>query len=77
MIGLAFVIAVAVILFRLNKKLRQSYVKLRKTQETLVMTEKQRAEQHVRVNIARDIHDELGSGLTRITMLSGLARKTK
>lgn len=73
--GLTFVIVVAVILFRLNKKLRQSYVKLRKTQEILVMTEKQRAEQHIRVNIARDIHDELGSGLTRITMLSGLARK--
>ncbi|MBL7913684.1 MAG: sensor histidine kinase [Bacteroidia bacterium] len=73
--GLAFVIAVAVILFRLNKKLRISYTKLHETQATLVMTEKQRAEQHVRVNIARDIHDELGSGLTRITMLSGLARK--
>lgn len=73
--GLVFVIAVAILLFRLNKKLRVSYTKLRETQETLVMTEKQRAEQHVRVNIARDIHDELGSGLTRITMLSGLARK--
>ena len=73
--GLVFVIAVAILLFRLNKKLRVSYAKLRETQETLVMTEKQRAEQHVRVNIARDIHDELGSGLTRITMLSGLARK--
>jgi two-component system sensor histidine kinase UhpB len=73
--GLVFVIAVAILLFRLNKKLRLSYTKLRETQETLVMTEKQRAEQHVRVNIARDIHDELGSGLTRITMLSGLARK--
>jgi two-component system, NarL family, sensor histidine kinase UhpB len=73
--GLVFVIVVAIMLFRLNKKLRLSYTKLRETQEALVMTEKQRAEQHVRVNIARDIHDELGSGLTRITMLSGLARK--
>lgn len=73
--GLALVLLVAFLLYRLNNKLRQSYEALRKTQETLVLTEKQRAEQNVRVNIARDIHDELGSGLTRITMLSGLARK--
>ena len=73
--GLVLVLLVAFLLFRLNSKLRASYEALRKTQETLVVTEKQRAEQNVRVNIARDIHDELGSGLTRITMLSGLARK--
>ncbi|MBK7684100.1 MAG: hypothetical protein IPJ26_17310 [Bacteroidetes bacterium] len=39
------------------------------------MTEKQREAHQVRVRIARDIHDDIGSGLTKITLLSDITRK--
>ncbi|MBL0340803.1 MAG: sensor histidine kinase [Bacteroidetes bacterium] len=71
--GILAIFAIAFLLFRLNGKLKQSYLKLQQTQLQLIETEKQREAQNVRVSIARDIHDELGSGLTRITMLSDLA----
>jgi signal transduction histidine kinase len=45
--------------------------RMRRKMETL---ERQKAIEHERSRIARDIHDELGSSLTRITMLSEPAR---
>jgi signal transduction histidine kinase/ligand-binding sensor domain-containing protein len=45
--------------------------RMRRKMETL---ERQKAVEHERSRIARDIHDELGSHLTRITMLSEPAR---
>ncbi|MBK7681043.1 MAG: hypothetical protein IPJ26_00480 [Bacteroidetes bacterium] len=48
---------------------------LKLTQHELVETEKQREAHQVRVRIARDIHDDIGSGLTKITLLSDITRK--
>jgi len=58
-----------------NDQVESSYRELQEMQEQLVITEKQREAQNIRVRIARDIHDELGAGLTRITLLSDMARR--
>jgi signal transduction histidine kinase len=89
LLGLGLGLLVALLLFRLyrqskktarllaekNTQIEQSYRDLKETQAQLVLTEKQREAQSVRVNIARDIHDELGAGLTKITMMSEFLRK--
>jgi signal transduction histidine kinase len=58
-----------------NHAIEQAFLKLKETQHDLVETEKQREAQSVRVKIARDIHDEIGSGLTKITLLSDVAKR--
>jgi signal transduction histidine kinase len=89
LIGLGLGLLVALLLFRLyrqskktarllaekNTQIEKSYRELKETQEQLVLTEKQREAQSIRVGIARDIHDELGAGLTKITMMSDFVRK--
>jgi signal transduction histidine kinase/ligand-binding sensor domain-containing protein len=50
------------------------YVGRRRLHRRLELSERQRAIEAERARIARDIHDDLGSHLTRITMLSESAR---
>jgi signal transduction histidine kinase/ligand-binding sensor domain-containing protein len=50
------------------------YVSRRRLHRRLELSERQRAIEAERARIARDIHDDLGSHLTRITMLSESAR---
>lgn len=89
LVGFGLGLLVALLLFRLyrqskktsrlltekNAQIEKSYRELKETQEQLVLTEKQREAQSIRVGIARDIHDELGAGLTKITMMSDFVRK--
>lgn len=58
-----------------TKLIETAYNELKDMQAELVQTEKQREAQSIRVRIARDIHDEIGSGLTKITLLSDVAKK--
>lgn len=58
-----------------NDELESTLNELKSTQQELVETEKQREAQQVRVRIARDIHDDIGSGLTKITLLSDITQK--
>ncbi|HPF90476.1 MAG TPA: histidine kinase [Flavobacteriales bacterium] len=44
-------------------------------QERLLESERQRENEQVRTRIARDIHDDIGSGLTKIAMLSNEAKR--
>lgn len=48
-----------------------------RTQEQLVESEKRREASEVRTRIARDVHDELGSEVTRITLLVGESRRAQ
>jgi signal transduction histidine kinase len=57
-----------------NVALESALETLQQTQQDLVETEKQREAQQIRVRIARDIHDDIGSSLTKITMLSDITR---
>ncbi len=48
---------------------------LRKLRRKLEIAERQRAVERDRARIAKDIHDDLGAGLTHISLLSELARR--
>jgi signal transduction histidine kinase len=50
------------------------YATWRRMQTRLEETERQRAVEHERTRIARDIHDDLGANLTQIALLSELAQ---
>jgi len=52
-------------------------VEQRKYQRQLQVAEQQRAVESERARIARDLHDELGSSLARISLLSNLVRLDK
>jgi signal transduction histidine kinase len=52
-------------------------VEKRKMQHRLELLERERAVEKERSRIAQDLHDDLGSSLTRISLLSGLAREEK
>jgi ligand-binding sensor domain-containing protein/signal transduction histidine kinase len=52
-------------------------VERRKHQRRLKRLEQERALEHERARIAQDLHDDLGSSLTRISLLSDLARADK
>lgn len=53
------------------------FIEKAKIQQRLKHLEQERALQRERARIARDLHDDLGSSLTRISLLSGLARADK
>jgi signal transduction histidine kinase len=50
------------------------YVTYRKLQSRLELLERQQALERERTRIARDLHDDLGASLTRIALLSELAK---
>ena len=57
---------------KLSKELSRSLTELRQTQQQLIASEKQKEQENVRLRISRDIHDEIGSNLTKIALLSDL-----
>jgi ligand-binding sensor domain-containing protein len=52
-------------------------IEKRKIQHRLAQLERERVLQRERARIAQDLHDDLGSSLTRISLLSGLAQEDK
>lgn len=52
-------------------------VEKRKHQNRLKLIERERAVERERARIAQDLHDDLGSSLARISLLSGLAKDDK
>jgi two-component sensor histidine kinase len=67
-VGTAFLILVGVTVLLVEK---------RKYRLRLLRAEQGRALEHERSRIAQDLHDDLGSSLSRISLLSGLVREDK
>jgi len=57
---------------KLSTQLAGSIIQLNEAQAQLIVTEKEKEAASVRLRIAQDIHDDVGSNLTKITMLSQL-----
>jgi len=51
------------------------YISQRNLREKILVLEKEQAVEKERTRIARDMHDDLGSGLTKIAIMSEVARK--
>ncbi|GEM_PF-1470076 len=58
---------------KLSNQLAQSLVELKQTQQQLIQLEKEKEAEAIRLRISRDIHDDIGSNLTKIAMLGNLA----
>jgi ligand-binding sensor domain-containing protein/signal transduction histidine kinase len=71
-----FISAAAVGLIALSGGALRVVVK-RKMQRRVAQLERERVLEQERARIAQDLHDDLGSSLTRISLLSGLAREDK
>jgi signal transduction histidine kinase len=57
----------------LRRKVQQRTTQLKKEIEERQLAEQRRAIEQERIRMARDLHDELGSGLTEVGMLGSLA----
>lgn len=75
--GLVLALAVSGLLIHLIWRLRSTtrlvrakHEALMRAQQRLVESERQREAEKVRTRIAHDVHDQLGSGLTKLVMLS-------
>lgn len=80
-IGLGAALVVAAVLLYLVRRVRSGARSLRekneelvRAQHQLVISERQREAEKVRTHIARDVHDQLGSDLTKLVMLSTEAK---
>ena len=60
---------------QLSEKLSVSLTELKETQQQLIETERQREQEKVRLRLSRDLHDDIGSTLSSINMLSRSAKK--
>ncbi len=55
---------------QLSKQLASSLIELEQAQEQLIKTEKEKEAENIRVQISRDIHDEVGATLSGIALFS-------
>lgn len=78
-VALVILLLLALLLFRSARQkatlLTTKNAEIIQAQSLLIASEKQREVEQVRTRIARDIHDEVGSELTRISMLGGEVKR--
>src|SRR5205085_5800593 len=67
-------IAIAILAFGAAFSLVIRYISQRNLRERILRLEKEQAIEKERNRIARDMHDDLGSGLTKIAILSEVAK---
>lgn len=76
LLGVAIIVILLLIGLWSRSRFREKANKrIIKAHEDLLESERQRENEAVRTRIARDIHDDIGSGLTKIAMLSNEAKR--
>ncbi len=75
LIGGGLALLIATLLGWLLFTTRRKNAQILAAQQQVVEVEKQRENEQVRTRIARDIHDEIGAGLTKIALLGNEARR--
>lgn len=75
-VAVGALVLLAALLYRdRNRRLQLANATILEQQERLVESEKARQAEELRTRIARDIHDEIGGELTKITLLGKKARR--
>lgn len=69
-------VLVALLLGILYRQGKRNAARLAAAQDELMKLEKQREAERVRMNVSRDIHDELGGSLSKIALLSDLVQQS-
>ena len=72
----AGIIAITLLIWGRLRQMRRSRDAIVKTQGELIRSEKQREAEQVRTRIARDVHDQLGSELTKLSLLGSEIKAT-
>ncbi len=67
----AVLLTIAIAIWSRMRLVRRTNAAILAAQEKLISSEKHRAAEQVRTGIARDVHDQLGSDLTKLVMLGG------
>ncbi|MBK8846400.1 MAG: hypothetical protein IPO27_07610 [Bacteroidetes bacterium] len=62
---------------KLSNQLSQSLTDLKSTQQQLIQTEREKEAENIRLRISRDIHDDIGHSLTKISLLSDMTASDK
>lgn len=75
LMGCTVLLVIALIIWDRYRRLRAANETIISTQQRLLESERAREAEAVRARIARDIHDEIGSELTKITLLGALAKQ--
>lgn len=71
----AMAVLIAVLLAGLLISTRRKNARILRAQQQVIEAEKQRETEQVRTRLARDIHDDIGSGLTKIALLGNEAKR--
>jgi signal transduction histidine kinase len=75
LIGSGLLVVIAALLLLQLITVRRKNAAIVRAHQQVIEAEKQRENEQVRTRIARDIHDDIGSGLTKIALLSAEAKQ--
>ena len=74
-VGIAVLLLILLGIWWRMRYVARSNKRILEAQQQVVEAEKQRENEQVRTRIARDIHDDIGAGLTKIVLLSSEAKR--
>ena len=62
---------------KLHAQLIKSHAELKEMQQQLILIEREKEAENIRLRISRDIHDDIGHSLTKISLLSDMTASDK
>jgi signal transduction histidine kinase len=77
LVGLAIAIILLFLVYTNFNKQRIANQKLKDAQQQLIQIEREKEAENIRLRISRDIHDDIGHSLTKISLLSDMTANDK